>query len=96
LGAGIAFSVAAVVDFTIQSVCMNRKYGFVFSSRVIKTMAIQLPLGFVAYVLTISISKWWVLYPLGILLAAVSAYCSLQSLKKKTRLMAKIKEKFSR
>lgn len=96
LGAGIAFSVAAVVDFIIQSVCMNRKYGFVFSSRVIKTMAIQLPLGFVAYVLTISISKWWVLYPLGILLAAVSAYCSLQSLKKKTRLMAKIKEKFSR
>ena len=92
-GTGVALTAMSVLDFLMLAVCMRVKYGFKFSNRVMNMAARQLPIGILAYAIT-WMSQAIAYYGLGVLLAAISAFFSFQSMKKKTRLMQYLKQKF--
>ena len=92
-GAGVGLTVTIVLDFLIQFVCMHIRYGFKVSKRVLSMAASQLPIGMAAYAIT-WMGESVTYYLLGLLLTALSAWVSFQSLKKKTRLLNSIKQRF--
>lgn len=92
-GTGVALAAMSVVDFIMLATCMRVKYGFKFSTRVMNMAARQLPIGMLAYALS-WMEESLLYYTLGLILAVISAFLSFQSLKKKTRLMQYLKQKF--
>ena len=92
-GTGVALAVMSVVDFIMLAACMRVKYGFKFSTRVMNMAARQLPIGLLAYALS-WMKESILYYTLGLILAGISAFLSFQSLKKKTRLMQYLKQRF--
>lgn len=94
-GAGVGLTMAIILDFLIQFVCMSVKYGFKVSSRVLTMAMMQLPIGILAYVLT-WMDESLAYYLLGLLLTAFSTLISLRSLKRKSRLLNTIRQKLNR
>lgn len=95
VGAGIALTVAMMVDYGVAYVVMKAKYGYRISMEVLKYVAMQFPLGLLAFLVTMVESRM-LYWTMGLLLIVTSMTISLYILHKKTSLWEKLKKKILR
>ena len=92
-GAGLAFTVVSVIDVIVTFLFLRMKYTYVLSSRAVKYILTQVPLGLCA--MTVSfISCGWVYWIVGITLSIVSVGVSLLLIRDKSSLWDRIKSVF--
>ena len=84
LGAGMAILFTAAFDFLMLLVYMRYRYGYVISSKVMRLLAAQLPLGLLAFGVALC-CKGWVYWVSGIALAVGSLLLSLLFMRRKLR-----------
>lgn len=94
-GTGIGIVFTAVFDFFLLLYSMNRCYQYVISTSVIKYIALQLPVGLLAFAFA-NLQHSWIHWPAGILLSMLSLWISVYILRKKTNLWQRLKSKFLR
>lgn len=95
LGAGVALTLSMIVDYVVAYIVIKAKYGYSISIEVLKYVAMQFPLGILAFLVTMVESRllYW---SMGLLLIIVSLAISLTILHKKTTLWEKLKKKILR
>ena len=95
VGAGLALTLAMIVDYAVAYIVMKVKYGYCISVEVLKYVAMQFPLGLLAFLVTMVESRllYWTM---GLLLIMVSLSISVFILHKKTTLWEKLKKKLLR
>ena len=95
LGAGVALTLSMIVDYVVAYIVIKAKYGYSISIEVLKYVAMQFPLGILAFLVTMVESRllYW---SMGLLLIMVSLAISLTILHKKTTLWEKLKKKILR
>ena len=95
VGAGLALTLAMIVDYAVAYIVMKVKYGYCISVEVLKYVAMQFPLGLLAFLVTMVESRllYWTM---GLLLIMVSLSISVFILHKKTTLWEKLKKKLVR
>jgi O-antigen/teichoic acid export membrane protein len=94
-GTGVALTAASVFDFVMLAIYMHFKYGYELSGQVVRYAVIQVPIGILAYGVTMvchGVTYWLV----GMLLALLSAIISLRILHAKTKLWESLKKKIKR
>jgi O-antigen/teichoic acid export membrane protein len=92
-GAGLAFTVVSIIDVIVTFLFLRMKYTYVLSSRAVKYILAQVPLGLCA--MTVSfISCGWVYWIVGITLSIVSVGVSLLLIRDKSSLWDRIKSVF--
>ena len=91
-GTGIALTTASVIDFIMLAVYMHFKYGYVLSGQVMKYAVLQIPIGILAFCLTLT-GQGWQYWIGGALLTIVSTVISLNILHTKTNLWNTLKKK---
>ena len=92
LGAGWAITIAGFLDAVLVFVYSRWKYGYKVSSSVFLYSAIQIPIGFLNYIVTLQSSQL-IYWGVGLLLAMISAATSISILKTKTNLWNKLTSK---
>ena len=92
LGAGWAITIAGFLDAVLVFVYSRWKYGYKVSSSVFLYSAIQIPIGFLTYIVTLQSSQL-IYWGVGLLLAMISAATSISILKTKTNLWNKLTSK---
>lgn len=99
VGTGIALSLAYFIDIVVVYLYAHLRYGYTVSSSVLLYLAMQLPFGIAAYLLTF-VGNPFVYWSLGLLLCLASLAISLYILHQKTSLwsalVGKFKSRFSR
>ena len=92
-GTGVALTASYVVDAIIIYFYTFLRYGYQFSTPVLQIIAIQLPIGIVAYMAAFNASTfaYWLS---GSLLCLASLGISVYILRQKTSLWSKLKEKY--
>ena len=95
LGVGVALTLSMIVDYVVAYIVIKAKYGYSISIEVLKYVAMQFPLGILAFLVTMVESRllYW---SIGLLLIMVSLAISLTILHKKTTLWEKLKKKILR
>lgn len=95
LGAGVALTLSMIADYVVAYIVIKAKYGYSISTEVLKYVAMQFPLGILAFLVTMVESRllYW---SMGLLLIMVSLAISLTILHKKTTLWEKLKKKILR
>ena len=84
LGAGMAILFTAAFDFLMLLAYMRYRYGYVISSKVMRLLAAQLPLGLLAFGVALSCKGWGYWFS-GIALAVGSLLLSLLFMRSKLR-----------
>ena len=84
LGAGMAILFTAAFDFLMLLAYMRYRYGYVISSKVMRLLAAQLPLGLLAFGVALC-CEGWVYWLSGIALAVGSLLLSLLFMRRKLR-----------
>jgi O-antigen/teichoic acid export membrane protein len=92
-GAGIAITIAGIIDFVVVLIYAYYKYGYVVSAHVKLYTLYQLPLGILAFLVTL-IHVNWVYWGAGFVLFLISLFVSINILKRKVSLWGKLKSKF--
>lgn len=82
VGTGVGITLTTVVYLAFILLFSKHKYGFHLSPRVTGYVAVQLPIGLLAYALTF-LHLPFIYWPSGIALCAVSALISLRIIRKK-------------
>lgn len=90
LGAGLAFTVVSIIDVIVTFLFLRVKYTYVLSSRAIKYILAQVPLGLCALAVTY-MSHGWLYWIVGIVLSVVSVGVSLLLVKGNSSLWNRIK-----
>lgn len=93
VGAGVGVTSTTVIYFVFMLFFARSRYGFHLSSSVGVYIAVQLPLGLLAYAVTF-IHNPLVYWSLGLVLSAVSTAISLNIIRKRTNLWDKFRERF--
>ncbi len=92
-GAGLAFTVVSIIDVIVTFLFLRMKYTYVLSSRAVKYILAQVPLGLCAMAVSF-ISCGWVYWIVGITLLIVSVGVSLLLIRDKSSLWNRIKSVF--
>lgn len=92
IGAGVAVTVAGIIDFFTIILYTRYKYGYRLSGHVIRYALMQIPIGMAAYGVTF-IAGGWAYWLLGILLTMASTAVSVRILQRKTSLRDKLVNK---
>lgn len=93
VGTGIGITASYLVEFTVN-ICFTRlRYGFRVTGQVWKYMALQYPLGVLAY-LSSTLASPMARYSCGIIVALASAIISVAILRQKTSLWNSLMRKF--
>ena len=95
VGAGWAITIAGFLDAVLVFVYSRWKYGYKVSSSVLLYSSIQIPIGFLTFMVTQQ-SNQLMYWGVGLLLALISAATSVSILKTKTNLWYKLTSKILR
>lgn len=93
VGAGVGVTSTTVIYFVFMLFFARSRYGFHLSSSVGVYIAVQLPLGLLAYAVTF-IHNPFVYWSLGLVLSAVSTAISLNIIRNRTNLWENFRERF--
>lgn len=93
VGAGLAMTVTTIIDLCIVMAFAHYKYGYSISVRVIKYLALQLPIGLIAFAASF-ISGTMVYWCVGSALILISTFVSIRILQSKISLWNKLVLKF--
>lgn len=93
-GMGIAILLTAFLDFILLTAYTRWKYGYSISSPVIRYTLYQIPIGVIAYIVSIQ-TQGVIYWGGGIALALLSAGISVYTLHQKTKLWTKLKKKIT-
>lgn len=94
VGTGVALVSAHLIELAAAAVYTRLRYGFSFSSSVVRYSLIFLPLGAAAYAASLWLDGWRY-WAAGLSVSALSLAFSLHILRRKTSLWARLKEKFA-
>lgn len=95
-GTGIAISVSYLIDLIIVYVYARVRYSYLVSSSVLTFALIQLPLGVMAYLITLMSVNCLMYWVFGIIIFVVSSTVSLYILRSKTSLWDALMKKIHR
>lgn len=94
IGAGVAVTVAGIIDFFTIILYTRYKYGFRLSGHVMRYALMQIPIGLAAYGVTF-MAGGWLYWLLGILLTMASTAVSVSILQRKASLRDKLVNKIT-
>ena len=94
-GTGIAITLAHLFDYLLINGYAYKKYGYRFSATVLGYAVVQVALGLLAFILTLT-TEGWLYWGLGALIALLSFCLSLYILRQKTHLWEALTRRFHR
>jgi O-antigen/teichoic acid export membrane protein len=88
-GAGLAITIVGTIDWMVIVGYAYRKYSYRLDKSIFRYMALQLPIGLTAYLLTFTSSQW-LYWSVGVLLVVLSTLVSLYLLRGKLPVIGRL------